>query len=208
MKNVTKKPVGVFIIAICVMISCSTKHGGLISNKRGHAVFAIMPIVKHDTIVKPALPRKQLTSAQMQDYLRPFYQANFDQLFAPEFQRLGGIIEKQAISLKTMSEYMVETRRRADSIIKERNYYRQKDVKATEKELAYQKESLRLANKLIKMQREKSMENDSQIRINSIMAISCLIGVSFIAILFFGLQHKINKLSKKFDEAFKNTTHV
>lgn len=184
------------VICACFMQSCKTNK--LLATPS--PVMIKETIVKHDTIIRQ-IPRKKLTNEQVQDYLAPFYQKNFDLLFAPKFNQLNLIIGQQAASIDRLSMILSTTRRRTDSIVKERNYYKENFIRNQEQAIRYQKE-------LIRLQKENFTKNDKQIQVNSLMSISCLIGVAIIAIAFFALYYKVNQLSRKFNSHFKTSSNA
>jgi hypothetical protein len=154
----------------------------------------------HDTI-KTVAPRKVMTADQLQAYLLPFYRTNFDKLFAPEFTRLNGVITMQAKSIDKISSILTSTRKRTDSIVRERNFYKEAYIK--NQRIAIDNQSA-----LLKIQQDNFTKNDKQIKANTALAVGCLTSVLVIFIAFALLYRQVRIISNKFDHHFKQLDHV
>lgn len=196
-----KSSIGYLIIGVLAayfMQACKTNK--LVATPTIKYVEVPRVIVKHDTVIKQ-FAKKAMTPEQFQNYLAPFYQKNFDLFFAPRFDQLNLIIGQQAASIDRLSAILTSTRRRTDSIVRERNYYKENFIKNQEQAIQYQKD-------LIKLQKENFTKNDKQIQLNSNISVICLIGVIVVGIAFLALYYKVNKLSKEFNKHFKTSSNV
>lgn len=101
----TKLPKGkiLMIAIISVLAACSTTHHlalNTIQIKASDlkALPYIQSQVKQDTI-----PKHKMTPTELQAYLMPFYKANYDNFFAPEFNRMNKVINAQATTLASLA---------------------------------------------------------------------------------------------------------
>lgn len=196
----TKQAFGYLIIGvICAVTVQSCKTNRVAATPVFKPMFYFMPSPpKHDTVT---LKPHALTDVERQAMINKFYEYGYKNFYGPKFDQLNLVITQQASSLDRLSTILTSTRRRTDSIVKERNYYKENFIHNQVQSLQYQKE-------LIKLQNNNFVKNDKQIEVNSIMSISCLIGVFIIALAFFALYYKVNQLTKKFNAHFKTISHA
>lgn len=183
------------IAVIAIVISCNaSKHG---KSPVFVPISTTLPVViqtpTKQVAKKDTTPKTD--NKKIQKYIREQYKLNYDELVSPDLKKLYGIIEKQAIALNGMSSYMDETRRRMDSIVRERNYYRLGNEK---RDSAYQSTIVELNRKQLDNQKKFNEENAGQIKINRILAIACLIGFVILVIVIVALWYRVNKLYEKF----------
>lgn len=96
----------VILILVAVVLAgytgCSyrTRHKAIIAKDE---VFqeSIPPVApQKDTVY---LPAKKMTPAELQAYLLPFYKANYDNFFAPEFRRMNIALAGQQSTINSLS---------------------------------------------------------------------------------------------------------
>jgi hypothetical protein len=189
-----KKHIATIVLISLLLGSCAVKsHLATLADAAQPIPTKI--VLKRDTVRLPATTRK-LTQKEAQDYLRKQYKLNYDELVSPDMKRLYAVIESQAKSLHDINQYMEVTRHRTDSIVRERNYYRKQ---ADNRDSAYQNKVISLQRELIVQAKNAQDSNRRQINFNTIVAVSCLVGVVIIAVSLLGLWYRVNKLYRNFN---------
>lgn len=184
---------------ICLTVFESCKTNKLSATPAFKPMFYFMPSPpKHDTVT---LKPHTLTDIERQAMINKFYEYGYKNFYGPKFDQLNLVITQQASSLDKLSTILTSTRKRTDSIVKERNYYKENYIRGQQESIERQKE-------IIRFQREYFNKNDKQIKQNSNVASICLVVVLIIAIAFLALNYKINKLSKRFNEHFKTISNA
>jgi len=177
--------------------SCKTNR--VVATPAFKPIFYFMPTPpKHDTVT---LKPHALTEDERQAMITKFYEYGYKNFYGPKFDQLNLVITQQASSLDRLSTILTSTRKRTDSIVKERNYYKENYIKSQEQTLTNQKE-------IIRLQKEYYAKNDIQIKQNTITTYCCLIGVAIIGIACFVMNYKIKTLAKEFNAHFKTISHV
>lgn len=150
---------------------------------------------KHDTLITP---RKQMTPEQLQDYLLPFYKANFDKLFLPEFTKLNNIINTQALSIQNLTKMITSIRVRS---------IRSRDSLQALSTL-YQKELIDIQNKNSQQLRLETESNDKQLKkINSIVQY-LIIGWAVLIFMIIGLGCAVYLLHNELKKLYKSLNYV
>lgn len=200
--------VSIFLLISCGFIKKGHKKTNILPNKIVMLGLPIIPQdIKNPIIDTPSvvIRYRNVTPEQLKAYFDRSYEINFDRLLSPEFKRINKIVTDQALSLKTLSEYMATTRHRTDSIVHERNMYRELYLQSQKNDLKYQKDALSLASQLVKNQKIDAESQKRQIVQNTIVANVALIGVLIIVGIIYGLYKKVNAIDKKFGHLLKTT---
>jgi regulator of extracellular matrix RemA (YlzA/DUF370 family) len=147
------------LILFSLLVACSATRSG--RRNAAKPVFAVMPVIR-DTLPKTPLPapRKPLTPEQIQAYLRPIYRSNFDEFFAPEFQRLRGIIESQAKTTDAQSKVIMDL---SDLISSTRTRAIRMNDSTRMIISAYQRENLLLRRAAVDKDQQQTESNKKQI---------------------------------------------
>jgi len=191
--------IGMLLFIYACIISCATRNV-VIKPTPKDILPVSMPVVaalklKQDTIP----PKKQIGAKEFNALVNGAYKYNFDNLLAPKFDQLLLAHKAQTEANKSLSDYMVETRRRLDSIVRERNFYRSNDVKARQEALSYQKQAIQFQQDIIKLQKDATAKNDKQIVYNTGMAIGGLVGVIVLFVAYISLYVRVRSINKKID---------
>lgn len=150
------------------------------------------PQVKQDT---PKVKRR--TDAEMQTYLSQQYKLNYNQFFAPEFNKMNNVISKLAVSNKTLADILTSVRRRAimhsDSMQKQNSFYIKHAFLSDQAAIHYQEAAL-------KAQKDYELKLQAQTNSNNNLAISFIIGFIILVGIVTGLSFRVRTLSKKVDK--------
>lgn len=177
----------------CFIVSCNTrlKHPVVLAKTYSTPMPPIYFFIDTPKTTKPIV----LTDSAKKRLLDKFYQYGQDHYYGPRFDKLEAIIDKQAKSIDYLTTYLQVSRHRSDSIVKERNFYRQiSDAKDT----AYQNRVIGLQKQLIGQQSLYDKENRKQINFNTTVAVCCLVGVVAIGLFLLALWLRVNALYKNF----------
>lgn len=127
--NPVKSGLGFILIGIlCAWCTQSCKTPSLASTDVRYRPLVINNY-KHDTL---KVVEQKMTPEQYRTIQKEFYEANYKNLFAPEFKRLNGVIENQAVSIQSLT-VLIESMRnrnihRSDSMQNELNKERKESL--------------------------------------------------------------------------------
>lgn len=141
---------------------------------------------KHDTI-KLKIP---VSTKERDAYLSQFYKQGFDKYFAPQFNKMNGIIANQAVAINGFQDIITRMRARAishnDSLASQSQYYIKQALKAQNDAIRYQKLYID--------------QTKLQIKSYDRLTVVFLLGSIIIFGIVIALWFRVNSLSKKFDK--------